>query len=156
MMRALILAFAVAACGQAADPAPEAPPPASAQQTEIITGQLTPEESFAAMPSWELARAGGVDFRAVGQEPGWLLDIHTRGIIKFAWDYGQQYAEFAIGEPTYPQEGATRYEANSDGRTLVVLIRRAPCADAMSGESFPSTVQVTIDGQTLRGCGGSV
>lgn len=108
------------------------------------------------MPSWENARAEGVDFRAVGQEPGWLLDIHTSGLTKFAWDYGAQYGEFAVAEPTSPQEGATRYEANSDGRALVVTIRRFPCQDAMSGEAFPSTVEVTIDGRTLNGCGRSV
>lgn len=152
-MRALVLALALAACGQAATTAtPEAP----AQATEPAAAALTPQQALAAMPSWETARAAGVDFRAVGQEPGWLLDIHTRGIIKFAWDYGENYAEFAIAEPTYPQEGATRYEAHSDGRSLVVIIRRAPCSDAMSGEAYPSTVEVVIDGRTLNGCGRSV
>jgi putative lipoprotein len=108
------------------------------------------------MPQWDQARAAGVDFRAVGQEPGWLLDIYTRGIIKFVWDYGERYSEFAIVEPTHPQEGLTRYEANSDGVALVVNIRRAPCQDAMSGEAYPSTVEVVVDGRTLNGCGRSV
>lgn len=155
-MRAFVLALALAACGQTTTvetaETPAAPPP----QAEAAATPQTPQEALAAMPSWETARGAGVDFRAVGQEPGWLLDIYTRGIAKLAWDYGEQYGEFAIGEPTYPQEGATRYEANSDGRALVVIIRRAPCADAMSGEAFPSTVEVTIDGSTLRGCGRSV
>jgi len=154
-MRALLLALALAACGQGTTPtaeAPEVPTP----QAEAAASPQTPQEALALMPSPENARAAGVDFRAVGQEPGWILDIYTRGIIKFAWDYGEEYAEFAIAEPTYPQEGATRYEANSDGRALVVLIRRAPCQDAMSGQAFPSTVEVTIDGRTLDGCGGSV
>jgi putative lipoprotein len=155
-MRALIMVLALAACSQAEEAKVEAPAetatPASAAQAPPANAQ----EALARMPSWGDARAAGVDFRAVGQEPGWLLDIYTRGIIKFVWDYGDNYAEFAIAEPTSPQEGATRYEANSDGRALVVTIRRAPCQDAMSGEAYPSTVEVVVDGRALNGCGRSV
>lgn len=158
----LSLALAAAACSPPATQTPaEAPsaavPPdrsdesAAAQQTP-----QTPQEALAAMPSWETARSAGVDFRAVGQEPGWLLDIYTRGIIKFAWDYGENYAEFAVASPDTSQEGATRYEANSDGRTLVVTIRRTPCNDGMSGQPYPSAVEVVIDGRALNGCGRSV
>lgn len=152
-MRALVLALALAACGQSATTAtPETP----ATTADTATAAQTPQQALAAMPSWETARAAGVDFRAVGQEPGWLMDVHTRGVIKLAWDYGEQYGEFAVGAPTNPQEFATRYEANSNGRALVVTIRRAPCSDAMSGEAYPSTVEVVIDGRTLNGCGRSV
>jgi putative lipoprotein len=152
-MRALVFALALAACGQPAETA-DTPDAAVPAQTAAVA--QTPQQALAAMPSWETARAAGVDFRAVGQEPGWLMDIHTRGVINLAWDYGENYAAFAIAEPTYPQEGATRYEAHSDGRALVVTIRRTPCSDAMSGEAYPSTVEVVIDGRTLNGCGRSV
>jgi len=152
----LSLAFALAAC----DPPRaenEAPDASSAERPDIGTGPVqTPQEALAAMPSWGTAHAAGVDFRAVGQEPGWLLDIYTRGIIKFSWDYGESYAEFAVADPDTSQEGATRYEASSDGRMLTVTIRRAPCQDAMSGEPYPSTVEVVIDGRPLSGCGKSV
>ncbi len=153
-MRALLFLLALGACSQQAQP--ETPPAEPAAQPPAATAPRTPQEALAAMPSWETARAAGVDFRAVGQEPGWLLDIYTRGIIKFAWDYGDNYAEFAIAEPTYPQEGATRYEAHSDGVALVVTIRRFPCNDGMSGQAYPSTVEVVVDGRTLNGCGRSV
>jgi putative lipoprotein len=151
------LAFALAACGPPTAKTDETPEAASAERPDIgSTPPQTPQEALAAMPSWETARAAGIDFRAVGQEPGWLLDIYTRGVIKFAWDYGESYAEFAVADPTSPQEGATRYEAHSDGRALVVTIRRAPCQDGMSGQPYPSTVEVVIDGRTLNGCGRSV
>lgn len=151
-MRALFVALALAACAQ--EPAQTAESPAPPAETAAAA--LTPQQALAAMPNWEDARAQGVDFRAVGQEPGWLLDIYTRGLVKFAWDYGDNYAEFAVAEPTYPQEGATRYEAHSDGRALSVTIRRAPCNDAMSGQPYPASVDVVIDGRTLHGCGRSV
>jgi uncharacterized membrane protein len=160
-MRAFILALAVAACSQQTEQAADAPvkaaPPAQPSvAAEPAPPTLTPQQSLAAMPSWETARAAGVDFRAVGQEPGWLLDIYARGVVKFAWDYGDHYAEFAVAEPTHPQEGVTRYEAHSDGYALVVIIRRTPCQDGMSGQSYPTRVEAIIDGRTLNGCGRSV
>jgi uncharacterized membrane protein len=159
MMRALLFVLALAACSQQtpADPA-ETPAPAAEQPVapSAEAAAATQASNLAQMPTWEGARAAGVDFRAVGQEPGWLLDIYTRGVIKVVWAYGENYAAFAVVEPTHPQEGATRYEGHSDGRSLVVTIRRAPCQDAMSGEAYPSTVEVVIDGTTLNGCGRSV
>lgn len=150
MRAAFLFALAFAACSQPATETSDAPP------VEASAPPRTPQEGLAAMPSWADARAQGVDFRAVGQEPGWLLDIYARGIIKLVWNYGENYSEFAIAEPTYPQEGATRYEAHSDGVALVVTIRRFPCNDGMSGEAYPSTVEVVVDSTTLRGCGRSV
>jgi len=156
-MRVLLIAIALAACSPQAETQTEAPPPATtAAQTQAAPGASTNEANLAQMPSWESARAAGVDFRAVGQEPGWLLDIYQRDRIRFLWDYGEQLADFGLSPPTYPQEGVTRYEVYSDGRALVVTIRRFPCQDGMSGEAYPSTVEVVIDGRTLNGCGRSV
>ncbi len=144
-MRALILACALGACTPQMSNSP-------AQQA----GAATTEDALSRMPSWENARAAGVDFRAVGSEPGWMLDIYQRDRIVLLWDYGQASAEFPLTEPSYPQEGATRYEARARGHTLRVTIRRFPCSDPMSGERFGATVEVVIDGRTLSGCGRSV
>ena len=161
MRVALFLALALAACGPTApskeEPAPQAQAPTQAPtQTPTSTATASVEETLAAMPNWENARAQGVDFRAVGQEPGWLLDIYTADRMILVWDYGSNRLETPRGQPTSPQEGATRYEGQSGGHTLVVTIRRAPCQDAMSGEAYPSTVEIVIDGRTLNGCGRSV
>lgn len=148
-MRAVFLALAVAACAQPQTPPPTAEAPAQEQS-------MTAQDALARMPSWEGARAAGVDFRGVGQEPGWLLDIYTQNTIRLTWDYGESTADFPLPAPSYPQEGATRYETSMNGRTLAVTIRRFPCQDAMSGEPYPSTVEVVIDGRTLNGCGKGV
>jgi uncharacterized membrane protein len=155
MRAALLLALSLAACGPTA---PEKQDAAAQDQAQAPTSTATMsvEETLAAMPSWESARSQGVDFRAVGQEPGWLLDVHTDDRMVLIWDYGSNRLETPRGEPTYPQEGATRYEGQSGGHTLVVTTRRAPCEDAMSGEAYPATVEVVIDGRTLNGCGRSV
>ncbi|MBY0563369.1 MAG: hypothetical protein K2P58_04200 [Hyphomonadaceae bacterium] len=137
-MKHIVVAVALLAVACSAPPAATAPP------------------TLDDMPSWSDARAAGVDFRAVGQEPGWLLDIHQSERIVLVWDYGENGASFPLTEPTYPQEGATHYETQAGGRTLQITIRRMPCEDAMSGEAFPAQVEAVIDGRTLSGCGRSV
>lgn len=150
-MRALVLGLvlgALAACGQPQD--------TSTTTTAATTETGTTAGNASERPNWENARAAGIDFRAVGQEPGWLLDIYTQNRIILQYDYGERTVDFPLVPPTYPQEGATRYEANADGHTLAVTIRRSPCQDAMSGEPYPATVEVIIDGRTLQGCGKTV
>lgn len=142
-MRALILALALVAC------APPAPNTEAPTDTPAAT-------ALASMPSWDGARAAGVDFRGIGQEPGWMIDVYQENRIVLLLDYGESIAEFPLTEPQYPQEGATLYQTRSGERTLAVTIRRAPCQDSMSGEAFPATVEVAIDGRTLNGCGRTV
>ena len=151
-MRALMLALALAACAQPQPAATEAP------DAEAATAEtaLTQEQALARMPAWDQARAAGVDFRAVGQEPGWMLDIYTETRMRLLWDYGERIADFPLTAPDTSQEGATRYETAQGGRRLTVVIRRAPCQDVMSGEPYPARVEVVIDGRTLQGCGKSV
>ncbi len=149
-MRALVLILALAACSPAPATQEEAPTSSAAETAS------SPRAALADMPTWEGARAAGVDFRAVGQEPGWIVDIYTEGRIIALLDYGETRIEFPRPEPTYPAEGATRFEAQTDGHTLSITYRRAPCEDVMSGEPYPSSVEVVVDGRTLTGCGRNV
>lgn len=151
-MRALILALAVAAC--TAEPVKQNPPAAETPTAEASANDV--QSALAQMPPWDGARAAGVDFRAVGQEPGWIIDIYAQNRIVALLDYGDTLIELPRTEPTYPAEGATRYETQGGGHTASITIRRAPCEDAMSGEAYPSTVEVVVDGRTLQGCGRSV
>jgi len=102
---------------------------------------------------WEDAKARGVDFRAVGQEPGWFLEIETAGEMRLSYDYGERKA--AVPTPTpVVAGGTTTYASASGGLTVIVTSDR--CGDAMSAEPFPHTVYVTVDGRELRGCGREV
>jgi putative lipoprotein len=104
---------------------------------------------------WQDARERGVDFRALGQEPGWFLEIDDGRSMRLVYDYAEREATRPGPTPTIEQ-GKTTYAAATGSHRLIVVIDDRPCQDVMSGEPFPSTVTVTIDGRELRGCGRSL
>lgn len=108
---------------------------------------------YAPIPASE-ARAAGVDFRAVGYEPGWLLDIGTN--LDLIYDYGARRVVLPASQPDTAAEGATRYSARGDGHSIAVTIQRYPCTDNITGEAKAARVTVVIDGRTLTGCGASL
>jgi putative lipoprotein len=104
---------------------------------------------------WVEASGRGIDFRAVGQEPGWYLEIDNEHVMHLVYDYAERTATTPVPAPVVSSEGVS-YTAVTDAHRLAVVIEPRPCSDAMSGQPFPSTVTVTIDGRTLRGCGRSL
>jgi len=101
---------------------------------------------------WEDARRRGVDFRAVGNEPGWYLEIQRGRQILFVGDYGMQ--RVMVPDPQEVQSGPTRsYHAITEANDLRVEILDELCTDTMKGGSFPSQVLVYLNGTTLWGCG---
>jgi uncharacterized membrane protein len=99
---------------------------------------------------WEKAKLDGADFRAVGNEPGWNLQILEGSRIVLIADYGAARVERPLPQPMIDQEART---TRWDTGELIVEVIGVPCRDSMSGESFESTVVVTWGEQTLRGCG---
>ncbi|HEX7038391.1 MAG TPA: META domain-containing protein [Pseudomonadales bacterium] len=92
-------------------------------------------------------------FEARGNEPGWLLTIDGERMA-LRWNYGDD--EIAVPRPrAEATPDGRRYVASGDGRELRVDVVDALCRDDMSGMPYPSRVTVTIDGETLRGCGGA-
>jgi putative lipoprotein len=103
---------------------------------------------------WEDAKLNGIDFRAVGNEPGWYLEIKRGDIIVFVGDYGQSRYQFATPAPFSDQQARkTTYRVDDGGHDLMIVIEGRSCGDTMSDETFESTVTVTLDGKKYRGCG---
>ena len=109
------------------------------------------EEELAKNNVWHKAKLRGVAFRAVGQEPGWLLEISNGKEILVVTDYGQNKKSYPYVEPQ-EDKTARRTIFQVDAETSV-LIEGKPCSDTMSGEKFQVTVTLTVSGQTLKGCG---
>jgi putative lipoprotein len=103
---------------------------------------------------WENAKLNGIDFRAVGNEPGWYLEITASDKIRFVSNYGQDRHEFTTPKPKIDKQARmTTYTTYNDTNTLTVVIRGRPCQDSMSGESFATTVTVILDNTKFQGCG---
>jgi uncharacterized membrane protein len=107
--------------------------------------------------SWAAAQLRGVDFRALGQEPGWYLEITKNKQITYIGNYGRDTVTTPTPKPEINQQGKlTVYRYQTENHTLEIVITDSPCTDVMSGFSFPSTVEITVDGETYRGCGRSL
>lgn len=102
---------------------------------------------------WGHARSRGVDFRAIGQEPGWYLEIVENERIVLVLGYGSDtlVAEAPSRFDTAP--GVTGYAGDSGDRSFTIQVRHESCEDVMSGEKFEAAVEVAVDDQTYSGCG---
>jgi uncharacterized membrane protein len=101
---------------------------------------------------FELAREH--DFRALGQEPGWQLELFPGREIRFTYDYGARTAVTPAPAPETDAKSATRvYHAVTEAHDLRVVIEPTPCTDVMNGKPFAATVTVILDGRTFHGCG---
>ncbi|NOR79651.1 MAG: hypothetical protein GQ529_02275 [Methyloprofundus sp.] len=104
---------------------------------------------------WEHAKLKGVDFRALGNEPGWTLELVGDDTIIFSHFYDKinKYV-FIRSAPEVDQVARKAvYKAKNEEHELSVTISGTPCQDSMSGESFESSVTVRLDGKLFNGCG---
>ena len=103
---------------------------------------------------WEHAKLNGADFRAIGNEPGWHLEIRNQAKIVLVSDYGSSQQEFDLPEAQINTAArTTRYNAHQAGQEIILTISGESCHDSMSGEEFESKVEVVFNGIILRGCG---
>lgn len=101
--------------------------------------------------SREKKQRPGMQFRAIGQEPGWLLEV-TNDSLRFTWAYGQH--EVTAARPNRETDaGRILYTAETDRGTVRVEAKPQQCTDPMNGRLFSHTVTVTLAGDTHTGCG---
>jgi heat shock protein HslJ len=100
-----------------------------------------------------LASAGApTTFRARGNEPFWALEIGPAGLTYSA--PGEEPVVFPYA-PARELGGKLSWKTTLGGskpRTLDAVLEKRPCQDTMSGERFPWTAEVHLDGRLLRGC----
>lgn len=103
----------------------------------------------------EDARQRGVVYRAVGNEPGWILEIGPRGRLDWTTDYGQDAHAYdgAIETAAGSDAAAGRvYTASARGSAPIkVTVRAEACTDD-AGVAFDHTATIEYEGGTLRGC----
>lgn len=100
---------------------------------------------------WRDAVRRGVVFRGMGQEPGWLVEIDASTMVLLL-DYGTERIEVEAPSPSRTGEGL-EYRARSSGHDIRLVVEDRRCRDAMSGEPFPSTTALEVNGRSFEGCG---
>jgi uncharacterized membrane protein len=99
---------------------------------------------------WEHAKLDGVDFRGIGNEPPWVLELREMSRIVLITEYGANRIERSLPQPVNDKTSKmTRWDAGD----LQIEITAELCHDTMSGESFDSRVVIHWQRQVLRGCG---
>jgi heat shock protein HslJ len=103
--------------------------------------------------SLQEARARGVDFRAIGQEPGWVVELKEDDQITALLDYGATSLVLPTPRVDTAEDGTVTYDTSTDTDHLLLSIRDKICIDSMSGEAHPSTVQLIVNDKSYQGCG---
>jgi len=101
---------------------------------------------------WQAAALRGVDLRALGQEPGWSVEVVEGEWLRIvqAGEADMLVARDPVRERT--GSGATVYTGRAAGQRLRLRLTESGCTDSMSGESYPLTATLTLDERQLRGC----
>lgn len=126
---------------------------ATAGATACATSPRAARTPSSTASAAQAERLDSADFRAVGNEPAWHMDIASGDRILLITDYGEHRYEFPFSKPdsTY---GGESYDITASGHHLRAMIERKPCNDSMSGRAFVATVTVTVDDREYTGCGG--
>ncbi len=105
-----------------------------------------------ARTKWEDAKLRGVDYRALGNEPGWVLEIGPAGLL-FVTDYGETRLLFPVVDPEIDAAArASTWRTATGAHELEVTIVGEPCVD--DGDvAYASRVEVVLDGRSHTGCG---
>lgn len=102
---------------------------------------------------WEAAKTRGVQFRGIGQEPGWWVEIGPGDSppLHAELDYGERKIDVA---KTLGISSTRGYGGQlDDGTSIVLRTWQEPCSDAMSGERFEQRAELTVGDKAYRGCG---
>lgn len=102
---------------------------------------------------WDAARSRGIGFRAVGNEPGWLVEIGMgeAPALHAELDYGQRRLDIAHAQPL--DDGSGFGATAADGTRVELRIERGACSDGMSDLEYPASAELVVGTASYHGCG---
>lgn len=102
---------------------------------------------------WDEAKARGIGFRGIGNEPGWFVEVEQGNAptMRATLDYGERKVEVTGATPLSSTHGYGGKTA--DGTQVMLRIKREACSDGMSDERYPATAELKVGDRTYRGCG---
>ena len=102
---------------------------------------------------FEDARFRGADFVAMGNEPGWKLELSRTGDMLYIGNYGTVSFRIATPESSHANKSPLVFAARDAEHSVWLTIEDKPCVDTMKGDRFDVSVSLVVDGQPLTGCG---
>jgi membrane-bound inhibitor of C-type lysozyme len=100
----------------------------------------------------EDARVRGVVYRALGNEPGWVLEIGPASKLSWSTNYGEDRYDFEQAQAATAPDGTNVYTAQKDAVSIKASIKAERCVDDGDVE-YDHVVTVEYGGQTYHGCG---
>lgn len=120
----------------------------------VLTFLLTAAVSAEDVDVWEKAKEEGVHFRAVGNEPGWLVEVRDDKKIRFVNDYGDLEIKAPVDDLWLGPAGEDKiYYVENAAIQFQVIIMKKSYQDPMSGEIFPYQVRVVFPNKSYVGGG---
>ena len=101
----------------------------------------------------EDSRYRGADLLAMGNEPGWKLELSQNGDMYYVGDYGTVKFRIPTPKPSRNGDGPYVYAARDSENSLWLSIESKPCRDTMKGDLFEVSVSLIANGKHLQGCG---
>ncbi len=103
---------------------------------------------------WAKARAEGVVFRALGNEPGWLIEVNQDESIKFINHYGEMEIKVPVNDIWVGPDGEDKiYYVENEVIPFQLIIIKKNYQDTMSGEVFPYQARVIFPEKSYTGGG---
>lgn len=94
--------------------------------------------------------------QALGNEPGWEVRIDPPNEFVLKTNYGMEEHTFPYVLPEV-KPGTWTYQVamglGEDAERISITVEEQPCADSMADQSFPFTVSVSLNGESMTGCG---
>lgn len=129
-------------------------PPAEAPEVEAPAASppVTETPPPVTGPPWDEARVRGVVFRAVGNEPGWYVEVDggDAPAMRLFLDYGERQIAF---ERTTVMPDPLGFRGVRGEVAAELRLYPERCADGMSGVEFAVRAELIVNGAEYRGCG---
>ncbi len=107
--------------------------------------------------AWEDAKLNGVDFRATGSTPDWILELTLDGDMQLVTGADHKHYDFTTPEPVIIESARkTLYSAQNKSHQIIVELNGKPCRDPVTGETREVTVNISLDDRHLKGCGSAL
>lgn len=94
--------------------------------------------------------------QALGNEPGWEVRIDPPNEFVLKTNYGVEEHSFPYVLPEV-KPGIWTYQVamglGEEAERISITVEEKPCGDTMSDQDFPYSVSVSLNGESMTGCG---